>query len=457
MPHHTQTIAADLLIDLHEQEISDALLTISNGSIQVIATQPPHLPTGTLQFKRAVILPAFVNAHTHLELTHRAGQVPPTGDFANWLRRLMQLSIEKPPTREIIQSAVSQGVAESLRSGTAALADITAFPRWSRETLATCPLDIVSFGEVIAVGHRRHLLNERLAAALDDTGLSQRSHESAPASTQLHGGLSPHAPYTVEPQALDACVTAAEARDWPLSMHLSESAAEMEYASTAGGPLREFLREIGVWDEHIPPIGDSPIAWADAHRVLDRRTIIAHANFADNADIALLASRGATVAYCPRTHAAFDHPPHPFRKMLDAGVNVCLGTDSLATNPSLSILDEVRFLHRVHPDLDPRTALRLATLHGWTAFHRAGMSNRPPASSVEPESEVPPSGTVGPQDESPSILSPGQPATFVVLPWDRSVSGDPLTAILQDDREPLAVCIRGRMYDLCNEVRTIGG
>jgi cytosine/adenosine deaminase-related metal-dependent hydrolase len=73
-----------------------------------------------------------------------------------------------------------------------------------------------------------------------------------------------------------------------------------------------------------------------------------------------------SVVWCPRTHAAFGHPPHPFRRFLEQGVNVALGTDSLASSPDLSILNEARFLYRSYPNAE--ILLRMITVNGALAL-----------------------------------------------------------------------------------------
>ena len=86
--------------------------------------------------------------------------------------------------------------------------------------------------------------------------------------------------------------------------------------------------------------------------------LVGHANYLTDDEIAILARSGSSVAFCPRSHAFFRHADHPWRRLLAAGVNVCLGTDSLASSPSLSVMDEARFLFGAgaggRPAADPR-------------------------------------------------------------------------------------------------------
>ena len=147
-----------------------------------------------------------------------------------------------------------------------------------------------------------------------------------------------------------------------------------------------------------------------------KRTVIAHANYVTDGDIGVIAHTGASVAYCPRTHRAFGHPPHRFRDMLAAGINVCLGTDSLVSNPSLSILDELRFLRREHLDVSPDEILAMGTLRGARALGFAK--------------------TAG------SIIA-GKSADLAVIPLDPTTREHGWESMFEATRPPIAVYIAG--------------
>ncbi len=136
-------------------------------------------------------------------------------------------------------------------------------------------------------------------------------------------------------------------------------------------------------------------------------TLIVHGNFLSPAVASF--PKNATVVYCPRTHAAFGHPPHPFREFLARGVRVAVGTDSLASNPDLDVLAEIRFLHRLYPDVPGDVLLRMATLSGAEALGWA--------------------------DETGS-LAPGKSADLVVVPLPAR-NDEPHHLLLDSD---LAVC-----------------
>jgi cytosine/adenosine deaminase-related metal-dependent hydrolase len=227
------------------------------------------------------------------------------------------------------------------------------------------PLHAAVFLETIG------LAAEQQAARLAEASAHLTSARSQPA---LAGhamptvGLSPHAPYTVSWELFTELVRLAARHGAPVAMHLAETAAERELLAANSGPLREFLEAAGVWREAAFPRGATPL---DYLRVLATvpRALVIHGNDLQTEEIEFLAARRArmTVVYCPRTHAYFQHPPHPIQKLLSAGVQVAIGTDSRASNPDLSLWEELRFL--VHANLlAPQAALHAGTLAGASAL-----------------------------------------------------------------------------------------
>jgi cytosine/adenosine deaminase-related metal-dependent hydrolase len=125
-----------------------------------------------------------------------------------------------------------------------------------------------------------------------------------------------------------------------------------------------------------------------------------------------------SIVYCPRTHAAFGHPTHPFREFLARGVRVALGTDSLASNPDLDVLAEARFVHAKHPDVPGDVLLRMATLSGAEALGWA--------------------------DETGN-LTPGKSADFIVLPLPNEEKRDPHLLVLGSAQAVSGVVFRGQL------------
>jgi len=292
----------------------------------------------------AVLAPAPVNAHTHLELTH-LGRVSPRGGFLHWGVRL---ALRRTPfNRRRSKRGVRMGIRQSIDAGTAFVADISTRHDIA-DVLAREDLPSRSFLEIAEP--RASLADRKL------TRLTEKldALEAAGIDPSLLG-IAPHAPYSVSTPLARGLVRLAEERDLPLSIHLAELQDEVAFLADGSGPLGRFLRRFGLLDDDWRPPGVTPVQWARDVGLLSPRTLAVHVNYATDDDVRILAGSGATVVVCPRSRSHFGHDAdpgcHPIRRLLDAGVPVVLGTDSLASCPTLSIFDEMRFL-RSHPAYD---------------------------------------------------------------------------------------------------------
>ncbi len=352
---------AKFVVPVDAPVIENGFVQFEHGRIMSLGSAANRpVDNDSIDYGQAMICPGFVNAHTHLELTSLKGKVSPTEDFAAWLLPLVKLIRAQLSTKEQLQASARLGVAQSLAAGVTCVGDITREPSWIRPILAKSNLCGVSFGEIIATGNLRDTWHDKLAASI------------APISgtLRLQAGISPHAPYTVEPKALRACADKSTALDLPLCMHVAETLAEAQFTQHKRGPLQQYLVDLGVWDDDVETLSCSPIDVAATTGLLTERTVVAHANYVSDADIKKLATSQSSVAYCPRTHEAFGHAPHRYRDMISAGVNVAIGTDSLASNPSLSVLEELQLL-RQRDGIDPQTLMELGTINGAKALDLA--------------------------------------------------------------------------------------
>lgn len=373
------------------------VITIRGERIEAITARPERPPDFDLG--NVAVLPGLVNAHTHLDLSGLRGQLPPGNDFTAWLRGVIQHRRSLTPLQ--VEAAIRAGLTESLAHGTTLVGDI-AGQGLSWPLVAAAPLWGVVFYELLGLpGDRARQAWHAARAWLDDH----------PATATCRPGLSPHAPYSVRAALLRAVAVFARQRHLPVAIHLAETKVERQLLQEHQGPLRDFLTELGVWDARglIRDCDDLPRLFADTVP-----TAFIHGNYLSPA--APIAP-GHTVVYCPRTHAAFGHPPHPLREFLAAGVRVALGTDSLASNPDLDVLAEAHFLHRLYPDIPGAAVLRMATLAGAEAL--------------------------GWQRQTGS-LEPGKSADLVVLPLEEGATADPHRLVLESAAPVRAVLWRGR-------------
>ncbi len=297
------------------------------------------------------IIPGLVNAHTHLDLSGARGLIPPTDPdhFTDWLRGV--IAYRRGRTLEQVQADIRAGLAECLCFGTTLIGDI-ASEGASWEPLAASLTRAVAFWELIG------LSQERYNAAVLNFGMNATRREPNPL---CRWAGSPHAPYSVYHTAAAGQLFIGNA-----AIHFAESPAEMELLASKTGPFVDFLKELGVWDPNAFTAKLSDFFKNEPNSHLPHTpALYIHCNYLPPD---LPRAPAHTVVYCPRTHAAFLHPPHPFREFLKRGVRVCLGTDSLASNPDLDILAEARFVHARHPDFPGDQLLRMITIAGAEAL-----------------------------------------------------------------------------------------
>lgn len=301
-----------------------------------------------------VVLPGLVNGHCHLDYTILRGKIAAQSSFADWIRAI---NAEKATlTERDYLASIRAGFSEALRFGTTTIANLTAFP------------DLIgSIAESIRTWWFGELIDIRNPSEADRV----TNDAAARLRTKKQWGLAPHAPFTASPRLYARCEEIAQEENIPLTTHLAESREEMQMFRDGRGPAFDFLRSIGR------PMDDcgreTPFALFSRTRTLDERWIIAHLNELEPGDFDLLGkTRKFQIVHCPRSHTYFNHAPFPLERLRDLGFNICLGTDSLASNSDLSLFAEMRELLRKHPGVSPRQALEMATLNGAAALGQQG-------------------------------------------------------------------------------------
>ncbi|HEV7223473.1 MAG TPA: amidohydrolase family protein [Pirellulales bacterium] len=338
---------------------ADGVVTLAGDRIAAVGPTADG-PCEIEDLGNVAILPGLVNAHTHLEFSALPRPLGEPGmAFPDWIRRAVEFRRGRANDP---RGAVRQGLEESLRAGATLLGEI-AQPGWPREEFDASPIEAAIFLESIG------LAADRAANKLDEA----RRHLAAPRGAGPRPGLSPHAPYTVHPELFAGLTALAAAADAPLAFHLAESREELELLLTGGGPFRELLESLGAWDPAAIPRGTRPIDYLRRLAEARVRALVVHGNYLDAEEIAIVAQarERMSVVYCPRTHAFFRHSRHPLPRLLAAGANVAIGTDSRASNPDLSVLEELRLIAREFPELRPAAILELGTLRGAQALGQA--------------------------------------------------------------------------------------
>ncbi len=342
---------------------------IENGTIEVgdglITDVSGRADSAAEDLGDVAILPALVNCHTHLEFSDCAAPLSPAAPFTAWIR---QVVAHRHSRSESPQTLITRGLTEATRAGTGLLGEIATSdepipPAYAQPGFAGS----VIFREILG------FLPEQIATQLEIarnhiTAIGQASATEPITTSRVRAGLSPHAPYSVHPDLFRATVELARQQRVPVAMHLAETEAELELLETGGGLFREMLEQFGIWRDDILPRGSRPLDYLRELAAVDHALVV-HGNWLSDEEIDFIARHpNLTVVYCPRTHAFFGHPPHPWHKLLAAGANVALGTDSRASNPDLSLWGEMQYLHQQFPDVAPELLLELGTLRGARAL-----------------------------------------------------------------------------------------
>ena len=390
--------------------LENGTVEISGGRVTAVHDRPGPVD---IDLGNTAVIPGLVNAHTHLELSDLAEPLQPAVPFTGWLNavishRRARIGTGAAPGRgaagQANSSAVARGLAECCRHGTTTVGDIVG-PEWSDPGPAGLGPRVVAFRECLT------LASERIPSQMQVA----RDHVSTQPGATLRG-ISPHAPYSVHPELFHGLIDLGIASGVPLAMHLAETKEELELLARGTGPFVEFLSKLGAWRSDVLSPGSRPLDYLrELSRV--RRALVVHGNYLAEDEIDFLAGHpGLSVVYCPRTHAFFGHPRHPWRRVIERGVNVALGTDSRASNPDLSLWNELLFLRRRAADFPPAELLALGTSAGARAL------------GLEHET---------------GALAPGLAADLAVVEFPPGSANDPYAALFHPHSRMIACACSG--------------
>ena len=348
------------------EPLRDAAVLINSTGRIASSGADSQVPTpddaALLDLADAILLPGLVNTHTHLELTGFA-ETASELDFRQWILSIRRLKLARTPEQYL--EAARQGIRDCWAGGVTTIAD-------TGDSGAVA----LALSELNGSGIAYHEVFGPHPGQLEEsfTGLTGRFTELAGAvQGRVRLGVSPHAPYTVSGPLYARVSAWARERELPVAVHVAESAAEQEFVTRGTGPFAEAWQDRGIPlltdPSHRPtaPLPVSPSAWLDSHGVLGPQTLCIHAIRLDDADIRLLADRGAAVAHCPVSNAAHGHGTSPVAALRAAGVRVGLGTDSVASVGQLDLWREMRAAQSL-AGLGDAQALALATLEGARAL-----------------------------------------------------------------------------------------
>jgi cytosine/adenosine deaminase-related metal-dependent hydrolase len=360
-----------------------------------------------LDLGEQAILPGLINAHCHLDYTCLRDKIPPlrpiavadscsqgyvgrrnlrvsdtdttrhrpvaTKSFTDWIRAINAEKAKLSPNDYL--ASIDEGFTEAKRFGTTTIANLTAFPELIPQIQP--PIRVSWFPELIDIR-----TPERTNEIVDDAIESVAGAPSEPVLGEAEGGapwgLAPHTLFTASKELFRRCEQVAERDNILLTTHLAESREEMQMFRDAAGLLYEFLKNIGRAMSDCGKTTPLELFFDVLDKHALPRWIVAHLNELTESDFALL-ERSAPkfhIVHCPRSHNYFRHNRFEFERLRSLGFNICLGTDSLASNDGLSLFDEMRAFQKHFPKVSPEEILRMVTLNPARALHQEDVLGR---------------------------------------------------------------------------------
>jgi aminodeoxyfutalosine deaminase len=323
--------------------IEDGVVEVIDGLVASVGRRRPGCRA--VDHGPGVIMPALVNAHAHLGLSALAGLVDCSNGFVEWVRELIQVRMCVPP--EEITSAATEAAKGAKLAGTGLIAEVGPLEPGTA-AIAGAGLEGVVLNEVLG--------NDPAVPFLPD---------DSPGVGYSYAG---HALHTTSPETLRALKSASTERESVFSLHLSESEAETEFLATGRGEWANLLEsrdlDFSNWDLR----GERPAARAERLGLLGPETLAVHLLDVTPAEVGVIAKSRTPVCVCPRSNMALHGKLPDIEAFVAAGLTVALGTDSLASAPSLDMFHEMSFVASKYPVLRPEAILSMATVNGAAAL-----------------------------------------------------------------------------------------
>lgn len=358
-----------------------------------------EMPSGTVTVDHgdSALMPAVVNAHTHLELTGMEGRIPlPQPGFPAWVEEVFRQRASSD-TRTLLEGA-GKGLGLLASAGTCLCGDITNSTATLNDERTQPPkrqafLELIGFDcGALSVALQRAVSGVDTAGVLEGEGVS----------------LAAHATYSTSAAVIQQAKEWCRSRDRVFSIHVAEHEEEIEFLLTGSGYCRQLLKTLGRWVEGWSPPAKSPAAYLDSLGALDKRTLFVHAVHMTESDWETVARRGCAVCFCPRSNHYLGTGKADIESAIASGIPVALGTDSLASNVDLNLFAEAAFCLDQYPRLHPDAVLSIMTLGGARALGRQNLLGSLAAGKAAAMIAIPAEAGVHAAQLSESIIHMGK-------------------------------------------------
>ena len=344
--------------------INDGLITINNGVVASVEKNTPasrQKAAEIIDHGPGVIMPALVNAHTHITLSVLHNRVTDHKSFLDWIQKLIRARMAVSDAEAMV--AIQTSATDMFDRGTGLVGDFG--PHWpTAEALHRTGLAALIWKEYF--------------------GPDAEPKSLPDGSGEIAFAYAGHAPNTASPTLMRRLKKLDAELGRPFCLHLAESVEETEFLLTGKGPWSEFLDFMGTEYSSWGCFGQRPVAAMDRIGLLDKNTLAVHALQVTAEEIETLARSGVRVCVCPRSNFILHGLLPDISGFISAGLIPALGTDSLASCDSLDLFDEMRFVNEHYPDLEAEAILRMATQAGAAALGRPELGNLTPGGQTRP-------------------------------------------------------------------------
>ena len=322
--------------------IENGYLEIENGSILGVHKGTPK--NKSIDHGPGVLMPPLVNAHLHLELSALKKSLPFDRGFKVWVKTLLEK--REALGKEKLTKEARNSVQDLIKSGNLYVGDISTLGI-TKPIIEASALNGICF-------------HEFLGAEIQPVFIQKND--------LLSFSVAGHAPHTSSPQLLEALKKRSKSDGLPFSIHVAESDDESQFIHTKKGPWADFLTDRGIDWSSWGVGAKTPVSYINDMGLLDSLTIAVHVLNLRNKDLEILARSKAKVCVCPRSNKNLHGKLPDIEQMINVGIKPALGTDSLASCDSLNIFDEMAFVTKHYPGLDPVTIFSMGTINGARAL-----------------------------------------------------------------------------------------
>ncbi len=358
-------ISASYIFPVASEPVQNGVISIDDDGTIVSVSAPDGEKDASIEFYEGIICPGFINTHCHLELSHFRGQLTEKSGMTQFIRELLSKRPHFSP--EEIQKGIAEGEAEMIRNGIVAVGDISndnsTFTQKAKGNLL-----YHTFIEAFDLNPNR--ANEVFETALDlKAQLSQIPH------LKSHVSIVPHAPYTVSDPLFALIAEEAVTDNSIISIHNQESLTESELFISKSGLMYDAFTKIGIDMGFIATTGKNSLHSIFNKLPLTQKILLVHNTFTSaediqwaNEQVKILNPESKILnpywCTCPNANLYIENALPNYDYFINANVPVTIGTDSLASNWSLSVLDELKTIVKHKPHISSEILLTWATKNG---------------------------------------------------------------------------------------------